>query len=470
MNTALRPIFWHQGMFLQPQHFQLAERGVHSLLTPYHSHLVPHFWGVCHVAVATCSRGVPSVEVTSGAFLFPDGAYVELPGNAVVESRLVQEGVVGKGALTVYLGLKKWQARGENVSVLPQGDEAGRGNTRYVTGVEGSSCPDLQAGGAAAEVRQLDYVLKLFWDSELDRAGDYLLLPLTRLELRSEELVIAPDFVPPSLTIAAVPLLNDLVLGIRDLVAVRSRRMESCKKQRGIKAAEFGSQDLVYLLALRTVSRYLAQLDHLILARVHPWQLYGVLAQLVAELSCFSESIVCSAESAVRSADAVAGVAVSLPDYDHLDLGGCFARAHDLILKLLDQVCTGPEYALRLCFDGSYYCADLTAAHLQGRSRFYLAITTEADPATVLPSLTSLAKLATRERLPLLIAQALPGIALEHVPNPPQELPRRASTLYFSIDSRSDRWELVQKSHNIALCWDQAPDDLEAELMIVTRG
>ncbi|UPU34834.1 type VI secretion system baseplate subunit TssK [Geomonas paludis] len=463
MNTALRPIFWHQGMFLQPQHFQLAERGAHSLLIPYQSHLMPHFWGVSRGVVRTFSRGVPSVELVSGAFLFPDGTYIEFPGNAVVEPRLVPEGAVGKGAaLTVYLGLKKWQARAENVAVLQQGDEAARCNTRYLAAADGSSYPDLHAGGPDAEVRQLDHVLKLFWESELDLLGDYLLLPLAKLELRGEELGIAPDFIPPCLTIAAVPLLADLVQGIRDLVAVRSRRMESCKRQRGIQGAEFGSKDLAYLLALRTVNRYLAQIDHLILARVHPWQLYGVLAQLVAELSCFSESVACSG-------DAVAEGPAFLPEYNHLDLGGCFAQAHDLVLKLLDQVCTGPEYALRLCFDGTQYNADLTAAHFQGRNRFYLAVTTEADPAAVLASLTGLAKLAARERLPLLIAQALPGIALEHLPNPPHELPRRSSTLYFSIDSRSEHWDLVQKWHNIALFWDQAPDDLEAELMIVTR-
>ncbi|WP_224983057.1 type VI secretion system baseplate subunit TssK [Geomonas agri] len=464
MNTAQRPIFWHQGMFLQPQHFQLVDRSMHSLLIPYQSHLAPNFWGISRATVRTSSKGLPSIEVTSGAFLFPDGTYVELPGNALVESRLIPEEAPGKGAsLTVYLGLKKWQARAENAAVLQQGVAPGGFTTRYLVAAEGASSPDLHAGGPAAEVRHMDHALKLFWDSELDLLGDYLLLPVARLERRGAELEIAPDFIAPCLTIAAVPLLNELVLGIRDLVAVRCRQMESCKKQRGVQRAEFGSKDLVYLLALRTVNRYLAQLDHLILAQVHPWQVYGVLAQLVAELSCFDESVACLG-------DGEGGGAAFLPGYNHLDIGGCFASAHDLILKLLDQVCTGPEYALRLCFDGTYYSADLTPAHFQGKNRFYLAVTTETDPAAVLAYLTGLAKLGARERLPLLIAQALPGVPLEPMSNPPPELPRRASSLYFAIDSRSEQWDLIEKWHNIALFWDQAPDVLEVELMIVTRG
>jgi len=70
----------------------------------------------------------------------------------------------------------------------------------------------------------------------------------------------------------------------------------------------------------------------------------------------------------------------------------------------------------------------------------------------------------------LLIARALPGINLEHLPVPPQELPRRASCLYFQIDHHSEQWAAVEKSNNIALYWDRAPEDLEVELMVVGRS
>ena len=79
-------------------------------------------------------------------------------------------------------------------------------------------------------------------------------------------------------------------------------------------------------------------------------------------------------------------------------------------------------------------------------------------------------KLSSRERLPLLIARALPGIGLEHLPNPPQELPRRTYSIYFAVDSNCDQWALVEKGNNIALYWDNAPEDLEVEMMIVGRS
>lgn len=464
MKTPRGPLFWHQGMFLQPQHFQLAQQAAHSLFAPYQSYLTPHFWGVCSASLRISSAGIRSLELAGGSFLFPDGTYLQLPGNAVLEARPLPREEVVKGApVTAYLGLKKWQERAENVTVLEKGDAVGQVATRYLASAEGTSCPDLHAGGPAAEVRRLDHVLKIFWESELDLLGEYLLIPVARLEMRGEEIEISSEYVPPCLSICAAPLLSGLVREIRDQLAARSRRLESAKKQRGVQSAEFGSKDLVYLFALRTLNRFLAQLDHFIHAGdIHPWPVYGVLAQLVAELSCFSET--------VAGSESTSEGAVCLPEYRHLDQGGCFAQAHDLILKLLDQITAGPEYALRLGYDGTYFGSDLKPAHFQGTNRFYLVLTTDEDPASVQSSLTTLAKLAPRERLQLLIAQALPGIPLEHLATPPPELPRRASSVYFAIDSRSEHWELVQKWNNIALFWDQAPADLEAELMIVTRG
>ena len=159
-----------------------------------------------------------------------------------------------------------------------------------------------------------------------------------------------------------------------------------------------------------------------------------------------------------------------LPDYDHRNLWGCFSAAQGLVSQLLDEITAGPEYVIRLIYDGTYYAADLKPALFEGRNRFYLVFKTGEDPKFVLQSLATNVKLSARERLPILIARALPGIGLEHLPVPPQELPRRAQSIYFTVDHHSDQWGLVEKGHNLTLYWDNAPEDLEVELMVVGRG
>ena len=459
-----RPVFWHQGLFLQPQHFQLADRSVQSLLTPYQNYLAPHFWGVYRMTIRSEALAVRSFEITAGAFLFPDGTHVVLPGGALIESRSFEEGcLAGGNPFTIYLGLKKWDDSAENVTPLERCDALSRVITRFAVPADGEPCADLHAGGPQGEVRQLSYLLKIFWETEIELLGDYLVIPVARLERSRDGIQLSRQFIPPCLTLGSSAALHDTVREIRDQLASRCHRLEGYKHERGIQTAEFGSRDVVYLLALRTLNRYLAELVHFMNAvDVHPWQIYGILRQLIGELSSFSETVTVLGESVADGTQLVA-------DYDHLNLGACFSQAHDLILKLLDQITAGPEYALPLSYDGSYFCSEMKPAHFEGRNRFYLVLRTEDDPKIMVQSMANLAKLSSRERLPLLIGQALPGIALEHLPNPPQELPRRACSIFFAIDSRCEQWDLVQKWNNIALCWDQAPTDLEVELMIVAR-
>jgi type VI secretion system protein ImpJ len=156
--------------------------------------------------------------------------------------------------------------------------------------------------------------------------------------------------------------------------------------------------------------------------------------------------------------------------YDHRNLYPCFAQAQALVTRLLDEITAGPDYVIPLRYDGTYLCAELSPAMFEGRNRFYLVCETEAEASRVIKSLETIAKLASRETLPILIARALPGIKLQHLPVPPQELPRRARSVYLQVDHQSDQWARVQKGNNLALFWDSAPEDVKVELMIVGRS
>jgi type VI secretion system protein ImpJ len=252
------------------------------------------------------------------------------------------------------------------------------------------------------------------------------------------------------------------VTEIRDQITARGRNLEEYKSARGIQTAEFGTRDMVYFLALRSLNRYIPLVFHYTEAsRIHPWVVYGVLRQIVGELSTFSDKVNAVGESKAGER--------MLPPYDHRNLHGCFGAAQTLISQLLDEITAGPDYIIPLLYDGTYFAAALSPTVFEGRNRFYLVLKTEGDPKALLPSLGTAAKLSSREFLPLIIARALPGIGLEHLPVPPQELPRRASCLYFQIDHHHEQWSSVKKGNNLALYWDRAPEDLEAELMVVGK-
>ena len=458
-----RPLFWHQGLFLQPQHFQLLERSLQSLVVPFYDFREPHFWGVGELEIQRAALGTRSFSMLKGSLLFPDGTHAVFPGNALIEPRPFNDAwVEGGKPFTVYIGIKKWNYSGENVAVIEKLEDMTGVTTRFVSPADPEEVKDLHSGGPVGKIQRLHYVLKVFWETERDKLGDYLLLPVAQLERMGEEVRLSERFVPPSLALSSSDLLLKLVKEIRDQITARSRQLEELKHQRGIQTAEFGSRDMVYLLALRSLNRYVPLLFHMTeTQQVHPWAVYGLLRQLIGELSTFSEKI-----------DVMGNIEAenrALPNYDHKTLWECFSQAQALISQLLDEITAGPEYVIRLVYDGTYFAAELKPAIFEGRMRFYLVFRTETEPKSVISAVTTIAKLSSREHLPILIARALPGVRLEHLPVPPQELPRRAHSIYFAVDYQADQWAPVRKGNNIAFYWDNAPEDLEAELMVVGR-
>ncbi len=459
-----RPFFWHQGLFLQPQHFQLQDRYIQSLTVPLQTYLQPYFWGIGKLQIQDAALGNLSLQVLQGEFQFPDGTFVSLPENGLLDARSFSEDwIEGGKPLGILLGLRKWNPAGENVTVLSSLENIGDVATRFVTTTEPEDIQDLyQSGGASAQVKRLYHVMKIFWDSEEEELGDYELIPLASLIRHGEQIVRSDRFFPPCLSIDAVDPLMTLITEIRDQLTARSHLLEAYKRERGIHTAEFGAQDTIFLLALRSLNRYVPLLFQITEARiVHPWVVYGLLRQIVGELSSFSETVNVLGEYEDGS--------VLVPSYNHRKLHTCFLAVQNVLLRLLDEITAGPEYVLELIYDGTYYSGELSTAMFETQNRFFLVLTTDQDPAVMLQSFTTMAKIGSRETLPLLIARALPGVKVNYQETVPQELPRRPGSYYFQIDHHSELWQQVQQSNQLAIFWDGAPADLKAELMIVGR-
>lgn len=458
-----RPLFWRQGLFLQPQHLQLLDRYYQSLFTSFFQYQQPYPWGITRMQIQETALENQIFNLLYGDFLFNDGSYAVLPDNAVIEARSFENAWDKKGeSLDVYVGIRKWNEYGSNVTTLSHLADFTDVNTRFVTTTNPEEITDLHHDGPPAQVQRLYYVLKIFCGTEKDRLGDYHLIPIARLERSGDNVLLSKGFIPPCLNIRASEVLSRLITEIKDQITSRSRQMEAYKRDRGIQSAEFGARDMVYLLALRSLNRYVPMLDHLTsYDYTPPWDIYAVLRQAIGELSTFSERTDVMGKMADGSS--------SVMDYDHSNLGECFSGACGTITRLLDEITAGPEHTVNLLYDGTYYGADLSPGLFEGRNRFYLVFETDADPKVILPSLNSISKLGSRESLPILIARSLPGIKMEHLPVPPQELPRKHGAIYCQIDHHSDEWNQIQQFHNIALYWDTAPKDLKIELMVVGR-
>lgn len=460
----VKPLFWHQGLFLQPHHFQLSDLYSRSHTDPFFRFLLPHFWGAGSFKIDKAALDGHVFDMVSGEFVFPDHTHVILGENALIQARSFETAWKDGGrAFSVFLGLKKWNDDSQNVTAVEGGGDLSRVATRFFSLSESMEVADLHGDGPKAEVRQMQFLVKIFWETEMDFQGEYQLMPIARLKRNLEKVVVDKEFIPPCITFAGSDVLSGIVKEIRDQLFSKTRQLEAVKRTKGVHTAEFGSRDMVYMMALRSLNRYVPLLIHMTgVVQCHPWAVYGLLKQIVGELSSFSATV-----SATGELDD--GTAL-IADYDHQKLWACFSGAQHLITRLLDEITAGPEYIISLPFDGTYFTAELAPALFEGSSRYYLVLESQQQADKIIDAMAGIAKLSTREALPILIAQSLPGIHLSHLETIPQELPRKSNALYFRIDHHGKQWEPVPRGNNMALYWDMAPEDLAVELMIVKRN
>ncbi|MFO7876229.1 MAG: type VI secretion system baseplate subunit TssK [Desulfovermiculus sp.] len=456
-----KPIYWHQGLFLQPHHLQLQDQWVRSELQPLKDLLHPYFWGVHQVAFDSGALQSGTLRLVQGRFLFPDGTLAACPQNSIVQPRSLEEAqVTADHPVLVYVLVKEWDPQGKNATVVENKDDAGATQTRFHVPSTPEDIPDLLGDGPEAGVQFLRYTLVLRFEHELEALTGYQHIPVARVIKRSETVQLDQDYVPPCLDLHAFDPLQRILDNILDQLIARCHQMEGYKSPGQTEGREADMSYVILLMALRTLSRYAALCSHIRdSASIHPWQVYGVLCQLVGELSTFAQDVdVLGFNQKGKRL---------LPAYDHTDPMACFTAAGELVMRIVETIGTGPELTLTMQLEGQFYHADLPDRVLEGGRSFWLELSTEADPDWVLESAGRLLKLSPSSSMTTLVAKAVSGIPVFGSTSPPAGLPRRPHTVYFRIDTQSSLWQEVLESGQLTLFWDEAPQDLTIQIAVL---
>lgn len=456
--------FWHQGLFLQPQHFQRQELHQHFLKRPLFDMTAPHFWGAGELEFAPESLSARSVEVRKARLLFRDNTYIEFPGNAIIGPRTFDKiWTDSDQPLEVYLGLRKLSPSAPNVSTVESFDSAGAVSTRYASQADGQTMPDLYGEGPMATVPVVMHVVRVFFGPELPSLDDYDLIPVGQLTRDNDVIKFTHDSVPPCYALSGSVVLQDLLRDIRDDMSGRMRQLSEYKAPRDIQRQELDPEFLMLMQSLQVLNRAVPALMHATeTTQVHPWQVYGLLRTCVGEISTFCEAF----DVTGRRRD---GQDEGLPAYDHLKLYECFSGARRIINQLLSEISVGPEFRVTLEPMDDYLMAAIPRDYFANRNRFYLVTQTASKNDYSSEDFIRIARLAAPRALPTMIDHALPGIDLIEISTPPQGMPQRANARYYRIEQMSAEWEQVEQSAEIGLFWPDAPADLRVQL-IVLRG
>lgn len=465
-----RPVFWGQGAFLTPQHLQQQDLFHASARHWFSARARSHGWGVRKLVIREEGLAAGTVEllecevVTRDGLLLRAGSQVTQP-NAIVPDRTLAE-VLRNTTQPASLYLALARATGVNAGAEPRAFD-GKGALPSRTHLRREGKPDLyDAEGPAADLVFVETVASIV--SSQDEAfqalcqGADLVKFAEGVSVGPGAIGFVPDYIPPLVEIGGSPALMRLLKNLRDLIVAKASDFGALKRQRGIRGSATSAQEVMRVMILQLLSRYVPVLQHLLEeGTAHPEPVYMFLREVVGELSALTEDF--------DFLGARAPGDPGLPAYDHEDLRGRFGAAAALIAAAVRGLAAGPETGIRLVYNGDLYKADLPEAIFAGeRTRYYLVIDSEIRGDALWAQLQKTGKVCTHEDMPRLRQSALFGLKIDPLAVAPEDLPQRGGNLsYFMIDVRDRFWGTIRQRCNIAMRCDLPPNETVITLVTV---
>lgn len=455
------PVFWHQGLFLQPQHFQRTDLRCENLAADLAAAARPWMWGVTELEWDTGALAACTVQPRRLRIILPGmGVELSCPGNAICAGRVSPEGIAAGESMDVWLGLAVFREGEANVTLARDTAGMAAASTRLAV-LEGQpETADVYEDAPPAMVRHLKYVLQIVFGSEVEQARGMTLMRVARLRRTSTGLTVDATYAAPCLRLGDAPALMACLREVRDRVLVKTREIDGYKNL--ARRGNMGEMTTIFLI-LRSLARFAPRLQIMVdMPVAPPWEGYVLLRELLSELSVFSTHLNPLGEDAQ-------GVCHIEP-YCHDDPAPAYQSLLRAIIILLDALATGPRYLLHFeAADGGWTVT--LPPHIfdtpESRAEYWVTLHSDRVNLKDHPEFVRMAKLSPLAESATLVARALPGLPCSMDSQPPMGLPRRTGTVYLRMHTDSPMWNRVRQQGGMALSWEDGPEDLEACFVVL---
>jgi type VI secretion system protein ImpJ len=426
----LQPVIWSKGTFLTPQHLQLQDRFIESVLEFKLKGLRFCPWGFKELQVDREALGDGTFGISRAVGIFADGLPFDIPDSdpAPGSKPLAPYFEPDQNSLDVYMVIPQYRERGLNVTIAEK-----NGDTRYLAEI--AMLRDENLGLAEKPLQIARKNFRLLVEGEA-RQGHSALRVARIKRAPTGTFQLDPLFVPPLLDMSASEYLIAILRRLVEIMSAKSSTLAGMRRQKNQSLADFTSSDIANFWLLYTINSYFPVMRHLLETKQgHPEGLFSAMAALAGALTTFSTNI--------QPRD--------FPKYEHDDLGACFADLDEKLRTLLETVVPSNIVALPLkLVQPSIYAAAITNDKYLFNTKMYLAVSAEMNEADIIRKTPQLIKVCSATHIETLIRQALPGVQLLHVPAPPSAIPIKLNYQYFGLNQSGLAWEAVGRARNLA--------------------
>lgn len=440
-------VLWSEGLFLQPHHFQQADRYTEALVGGLARRIAPYAWGLSAFEIDREVLKVGQFAIKSASGLTQDGTVFRVPDSDNHPPALdVPEGI--KDCI-VYLSVPQRRQGAPEVDM--SGSELSAARLRPAE-VEVS---DNTARGGESTLLAVGK-LRLQFALEVDDLADRLIIPIARIiEVRPDKEVILDDaFVPSVLDARAARPLAGFLSELEGLLA---HRITALAGRLTAGAGAKGAAEIQDFLLLITINRALPVIRHMTTCEnMHPEAMFRACISLSGELASFMAPEKKPSE---------------YPPYQHHDLGTSFKPVIRDLRRYLSAVLE--QNAVAIPIEPRKYGISvgvIADRKLIGNAEFVLAVAADMPGDKLRRHFAGQAKIGPVEEIRQLVNSALPGIALRPLPVAPRQIPYHAGVVYFEVDPASAYWGKMTTSGGIAVHVSGDYPGLKMELWAIRQG
>jgi len=437
---------WHEGLFLQPHHFQAWDRHWSERVAAGEQWQNPYFYGISEIAINSAAMAAGHFQLDLLKARTPGGALLQLAhgqqsARCDVRAALDASLIIGYSdavenaarSIEVFIGIPRLRLGGENVN-------RGTSGQGYRFSSELLELPDEVDASSVqpVELRRVNAHLLL---SGQDLSG-YDALPIARVR-RNEDgssIELDPQYIPPLLDCAAWPEMRAQILSpVADLLTRASEQAGQALADASGTLQATSPIQLAQLMLLQVVNPAASMMRVMATSRgIHPHAAYLELARLAGALDLFH------AQRCVKTTRA----------YDHDQLGPIFSQLKRRIVTALASFDNQPY--VQKFFVGNTTGLQTTLESIPaGKMEWYVGVHKGQLSLAHLQQLLSAAhmdwKLGCAQQVERLFTQRVPGVELQPVDETPNDLPRGTEWAYFKVDQSSSAWKDVLASRTLAI-------------------
>lgn len=419
-------VIWHEGMFLQPQHFQQHDRYLEYLINYRHRMLNKNFWGFSELLLDFELLSVGKIGILIAVGVFPDGTTFNMPRNDNIPTPFLIP--VGLNNTVLFLALPHRQNGTAEV-----GNKTSTRPCRYHvvqaevldTAAETKEITEVPVGSVACQIL-----------SEHDDLSGFSCLPIARIkESRSNnQIQFDKTFLTTWIDVKESAALSKFITEVHGLLNHRAEMLAG----RLTDTQQAGTAEIVDFMLLQLSNKFEPIFHYLSHKKpLHPEELFYQLIQLMGEMATYTTN---------------KRRPIEPPIYQHNDLYNTFKpiinEVRHALSMVLEQNATSIPLQSR---DHGLWVGEIHDKQQLKHSSFVLSVYAEVPTETIRTLFPSQVKITSVEQIRTLVSKALPGIPLQAIAVAPRQIPYHANFSYFAIDTRHELWQQLEKSGGIAL-------------------